>query len=272
MRLQSQILHTLREPEPQARLEHIVAQGTFDSRAALGREVCAQFGFVDARGRAQLAGCLKALAVLETAGQITLPQPRHHCHQPSPRCLDAPVPAPVEVPAQVRDVEGLRLVVVEDEEQRRVWNTLLATEHPHGTTTFVGCQVRYLIGSAHGWLGALGFSASALHLRGRGDAHHARARTVKSVYIYELTAHWRRHLGVARVDAAPSLSPGEGLDSAQWATELPKGSSVDRTRHSVRSAARWHRTMSGTDTAAPSILRRCRRDADREATSSLRRV
>ena len=50
---------------------------------------------------------------------------------------------------------------------RRVWNTLLALEHPHGTTTFAGCQVRYLIGSAHGWMGAVGFSASALRLRAR---------------------------------------------------------------------------------------------------------
>ena len=169
MRLQSQILQTLRAPEFQARLEHIVARGAFESRAALGREVCAQFGFVDACGRAQLAGCLKALAVLETAGQVTLPQLRPHGHRPSPRCLDAPVPAPVEVPAQVRDVEGLRLLVVEDEEQRRVWNTLLAAEHPHGTTPFVGCQIRYLVGSAHGWLGAVGFSASALHLHTRNQ-------------------------------------------------------------------------------------------------------
>ena len=325
MRLQSQILQTLRAPEPQARLEHIVAQGAFDSRTALGREVCAQFGFVDARGSAQIVGCLKALAVLETAGQITLPPPRPHAHRPSPRCLDGPVPTPVEVPAQVREVEGLRLVVVEDEAQRRVWNTLLATEHPHGTTTFVGCQIRYLVRSVHGWLGAVGFSASALHLRardtwmgwsdeqrkahlhrvvclsrflirpavrcrhlashvlgrvlrrvgadfearyhyrpwlvetfvepehdaisfkaanfvcvghtagrGRGDAQHARARSVKSVYIYELTTHWRRHLGVARVDAAPSLSPGEGLDSAQWAANEFGGAPLGDKRLSAR--------------------------------------
>ena len=153
MRLQSQILQTLRTPQAQARLGHIVAQGACESRAALGREVCAQFGFVDTRGSAQLTGCLTALKVLESAGQLTLPAPRPHPQRPSPRCLDAPVRAPVEVPAQVRDVEGLRLVVVEDEAQRRVWNTLLATEHPQGTTTFVGCQLRYLIGSAHGWLG-----------------------------------------------------------------------------------------------------------------------
>ena len=64
MRLQSQILHTLRAPEAQARLAPIVAQGAWESRAALGCEVCAQFGFVDARGTAQLTGCLKALEVL----------------------------------------------------------------------------------------------------------------------------------------------------------------------------------------------------------------
>ena len=111
--------------------------------------------------------CRQALEVLETERRIALPAPRPHGQRPSPRCLDAPVPAPVRVPAQVRDVEGLRLVVVEDEAQRRIWNTLLACEHPQGTTTFVGCQVRYLVGSAHGWLGVVGFSASALRLRAR---------------------------------------------------------------------------------------------------------
>ena len=63
MRLQSQILQTLRAPEAQARLEPIVAQGACESRAAFGREVCAQFGFVDARGTAQLTACLPASAI-----------------------------------------------------------------------------------------------------------------------------------------------------------------------------------------------------------------
>ena len=325
MRPQSQILQTLRAPEAQARLGPIVAHGACESRAALGREVCAQFGFVDARGSAQLTGCLKALEVLETERAIALPAPRPHPQRPSPRCLDAPAPAPVDVPAQVRDVEGLRLVVVEDEAQRRVWNTLLACEHPQGTTTFVGCQVRYLIGSAHGWLGAVGFSASALRLRardtwmgwsdeqrtahlhrvvclsrflirpsvqcrhlashvlgrvlrrveadfearyhyrpwlvetfvapehdgtcfraanfvcvghtagrGRCDRAHDGTHTVKSVYLYELAPHWRRSLGVARVEAAPSRHPGEGLDSAQWAQNELGGAPLGDKRLSAR--------------------------------------
>ena len=41
----------------------------------------------------------------------------------------------------------------------------------------------------------------------------------QSVYLYELATHWRRTLGVARVEAAPSLGPGEGLDSTQWALQ-----------------------------------------------------
>ena len=48
-----------------------------------------------------------------------------------------------------------------------LWNTLIAREHPHGMTTFAGCQVRYLVGSAHGWLGAAGFAAAALRAAAR---------------------------------------------------------------------------------------------------------
>ena len=58
MEHQNQILQTLRAPESQARLERIVAQEALNNRAAVGRRVCAEFGFVDARGSAQLAGCL----------------------------------------------------------------------------------------------------------------------------------------------------------------------------------------------------------------------
>ncbi len=37
----------------------------FDSRSALGRRVCGVFPFLDAHGRPQLSGCLKALAERE---------------------------------------------------------------------------------------------------------------------------------------------------------------------------------------------------------------
>ena len=43
----------------------------------------------------------------------------------------------------------------------------MAYEHPRGAGPFVGPQLRYLVGSAHGWLGGVGFAASARRLRSR---------------------------------------------------------------------------------------------------------
>ena len=65
--------------------------------------------------------------------------------------------------------------------------------------------------------------------RGRQDRDHARARPVKSVYMYALEPHWRR-LGVARVAAAPALSPAAGLDSGAWT----ENESATRGHHQYR--------------------------------------
>ena len=325
MEHQNQILQTLRAPESQARLERIVAQEALNNRAAVGRRVCAEFGFVDARGSAQLAGCLKALNTLHKAGRIALPASRRVGGAPTPQRFDAPVAAATAVPGTVEAVAGLSLERVEQGRQRRVWNTLLHFEHPQGTTTFAGCQVRYLVVSAHGVLGAVGFSAAALQLRareawmgwsagqrlahlhrvlclsrflirpgvhcrnlasqvlgqvlarlaedfearyryrpwlvetfvgpahdgasfkaanfvwvghtagrGRQDRDHARARPVKSVYMYALEPHWRRRLGVARVAAAPALAPAEGLDSGAWTVNEFGGAPLGDQRLSAR--------------------------------------
>jgi hypothetical protein len=44
---------------------------------------------------------------------------------------------------------------------------MLHTEHPQGAGPLVGRQLRYLIGSEHGWLGGMGFASAALHLAAR---------------------------------------------------------------------------------------------------------
>ena len=60
----------------------------------------------------------------------------------------------------------LSLVRVESDEQRLIWNTLMAQEHPRGAGPFVGAQLRYLIGSAHGWFGGVGFAAKCAASQG----------------------------------------------------------------------------------------------------------
>jgi len=71
------------------------------------------------------------------------------------------------VPSEAGEIEGLELVLVSTAEQMRVWNELMESEHPQGAGPLVGRQVRYLIGSAHGWLGGFGFAAAALQLAER---------------------------------------------------------------------------------------------------------
>ena len=170
MNTQNQIKRTLSES---VNTEYV--SGLLDERqeilhrSALAELVCEQFGFYDARGQKQLAGCLKALRELEVAGHFTLPAARRSPGRSSPRRLAKPVPLPKEVPAQVDSVRGLELILVATSEQMRIWNELMIDEHPQGAGPLVGRQLRYLIGSQHGWLGGVGFAAAALQLADRDE-------------------------------------------------------------------------------------------------------
>ena len=164
---QHRIPSTLASPEGLARVKALLAAAGSASRTAIGRQVCELFQFLDARGRPQLASCLRALRALEAAGRLALPAPRHNHRRCRPRRLGRPVPPPVDVPGRVDRVRGLQLVAVADDDQRRVWNELMRREHPRGAVQHVGAQMRYLLVSEHGVLGALGFAAAALALAAR---------------------------------------------------------------------------------------------------------
>ena len=165
---QSQISRTLRDEAAVARIAAILSQERFDSRSALGRRVCEEFSFADARGRPQLAGCMKALGALaERVPDIVLPPPKASAVARRARLLNTDVPEPEGVPAHPTRIRDLGVAAVADAAHRALWNTLIAREHPRGMTTFAGCQVRYLVGSAHGWLGAAGFAAAALRAAAR---------------------------------------------------------------------------------------------------------
>ena len=167
MHTQNQIKRTLSEPTSIERVRGLLKNGEILHRSHVAAIVCQRFGFYDARGREQSGGCVKALRELEAAGHFVLPAPRVGTGSPSPRRLDEAPALPTDVPGEVGDVWGLTLVVVRTTEQMRIWNELMIREHPQGAGPLVGRQLRYLIGSEHGWLGGLGFAAAALHLADR---------------------------------------------------------------------------------------------------------
>ena len=118
----------------------------------------------------RVSSCLKALRDIEREGKVQLPPPVLNIvqHWRLRRHAEA-VAQPKEVPAEVGQIRDLQLLLVDPQEgeQMRTWNELMVREHPQGKRRLVGRQLRYLVGSAHGWLGAVGFSASALHLEAR---------------------------------------------------------------------------------------------------------
>ena len=164
----SQISRTLRGATERERVAAILSLEQFGSRRAFGRRICQEFSFFDAVGRPQVSGCLKALSAL--AGEdpgIVLPPPASAPVDRTPRQLPDGVDDPVGVPDHPARIRGFAITAAETASDRAVWNTLIAREHPRGLATFAGCQVRYLVGSAHGWLGAAGFSAAALRVAAR---------------------------------------------------------------------------------------------------------
>ena len=84
----------------------------------------------------------------------------------------------------------------------------MAYEHPRGAGPFVGPQLRYLVDSVHGWLGGVGFAASARRLRAR-DAWVGWDDTGRR-------AHLHRVLGLCRLLVRPGVAC-RNLASHGWA-------------------------------------------------------
>jgi len=167
--VQSQIKRTLSEPDSIEIVRGLLSEDGDAYRSTFADAVCRRFGFHDARGRVQRSGCMVALRELERLGHFVLraASARGAKGARSARRLEAPVEDPQGVPGQAGEVRGLCLIKVDTLESMRIWNELMLCEHPQGAGPLVGAQMRYLIGSEHGWLGGLGFGAAAIQLADR---------------------------------------------------------------------------------------------------------
>jgi Domain of unknown function (DUF4338)/Transposase DNA-binding/Transposase DDE domain len=167
--IQNQIKRALSEWGSIEIIRRLLSDSVYEYRSTFADAVCQQFGFYDARGRVQRSGCIKALRELERLGHFALPaaSPMGAKGAKSARRLGAPVEDPHGVPEQAGAVRGLCLIQVDALDRMRIWNEMMLGEHPQGAGPLVGAQMRYLIGSDHGWLGGLGFGAAAIRLADR---------------------------------------------------------------------------------------------------------
>ena len=157
-------------PEVLEHLRQCTAQMPAPSRNTLAREVCLHLAWYSPNGRPAVSSAKVALRKLERRGLLTLPVRRQRA--PATRRLrrsGQPLPLLADVPARVDQLQGLRLVLIADQHDplSATWNDLIIAQHPCGDAPLCGPQLRYLIGSAHGWLGALGFGPPAFVLGAR---------------------------------------------------------------------------------------------------------
>ena len=167
MKTQNLIKQKLSQPESVVVIQQIQEDNEDAPRSAIAERVCEHFAFFNAFGRPQKSGCLKALRELDRAGRLQLPETRRQTPQTDPRRRTKPIEEPLNLPSAVGKIQELQLIRVETDAEVRIWNELMIQEHPRGAGPLVGAQIRYLIRSEHGWLGGLGFSASALQLKDR---------------------------------------------------------------------------------------------------------
>lgn len=137
---------------------------------ALARIICEHLAWWSGTGRAAVASAKKAIAKLRRRELLFQPGikrvgPRSHRLRPSGQ----PLPKVEHLPKRVEEILGLRLQLLEGHEDplHRLWNDLMIQQHPCGDAPLAGPQLRYLIASEHGWLGALGFSSAAFLLGAR---------------------------------------------------------------------------------------------------------
>lgn len=167
MKNQNQVKRILAQPEAISHIRSMLDGSESLLRTGLSDLLCAHYGFYDPRGVPQRGSCLKALRDLERSGHFVLPVSLKKSGNASPRRLSEPVATPLGVPAKAGDVQGLKVIFVDTTEHMLIWNEMMIREHPQGAGPLVGRQLRYLIDSDHGFLGAMAFSSAALQLEDR---------------------------------------------------------------------------------------------------------
>ena len=139
------------------------------TRHGLARELCERTGWRNSLGDPCLSAAAKALPALSERIGIDLPAPRS---VPDPAAAPA-VPAE-DVPdtrlaCPLGDLGPVSLVPVDGDDDRRLWEAMMAAHHPLGWARPPGGQVRCWIRSErHGTLGGIGFGSATWQLRDRG--------------------------------------------------------------------------------------------------------
>lgn len=161
------------------------------TRQAIASAVCDKLGWYRPDGRRKDMSARVALLRMDRDGLITLPKPlRSNGNGRIPRYSEPSMELPLVFPGSLGALCPIELVVVETKALRLRWRNLIASYHYLGYTTFAGAQLRYLIESPSGTIGAIGFAASAWSCAPR-DTHIGWDKTTREARLHLVVGNAR---------------------------------------------------------------------------------
>lgn len=167
MKTYNQVGIVLSHPEAISNIKSMIKGPSNLSLTVLADNLCKQYGLYDPRGLPQIDRCRRVLRMLGRAGDIVLPGLSRRTKTAPHKSISAPVQLPIDVPEKVGEVRGLKTILVKSAEHKAVWNELVTRDTSKGVGSLVGRELRYLVASDHGFLGAIEFGSAALHLDAR---------------------------------------------------------------------------------------------------------
>jgi hypothetical protein len=140
-------------------IQNLINRDDSMTRAELARQVCDLVGWYRANGQRKDMSCRVALLKLHRQGLLSLPPATKVISRN--KAIDHSLSLPeLAITKSVEQIEGLSLVLV-TRHGSPLWKIMIQRYHYLGYTPLVGAQLRYVIDSDQGYLGAIGFSASA---------------------------------------------------------------------------------------------------------------
>ena len=162
----------------------------------LAATICEHLGWYTAGGGLKVDACLKLLNKLEAEGvlELTARQKarRRKVFTRNERIVISDRSAPESrIKGTVGDLKGIRLEVVVEPEEKKLWNEYVQRYHPLGYKNPFGYRLRYFISCREGKLGCLLFSGAAKALGARdswiGWSEQQRLRNL--AWVINLSRH-----------------------------------------------------------------------------------
>ncbi|NCO51324.1 MAG: IS4 family transposase [Deltaproteobacteria bacterium] len=152
------------------RIQETVCEEPSISRLELSRRVCKWLKWLSPNGQLSEMGCRKALGKLNAAGVIDLPtQSEGYAFEHKViTSIDPDIP---EIQCTLGELGDVSVYPVSSRyaKESKIWFALLEKHHYLGNGNLCGAQIRYLVKSSCGYLGALAFSSASWSLKDRDD-------------------------------------------------------------------------------------------------------